>query len=173
MAKKRALAWWRLKVDRSGKVLECKRVTRALKNGVRTFYVAARSQEEAGRKAFNAYCRVRLAARRERYRAEGKCKCGRRWDRSDGFRQCPACRQQVQAYRDREAARKAGAVVPPINKAETLRLRREREDADLRLSVLQEVREAWAGAETIDEFVRWLCDAIVEAGGGPQRGRAA
>lgn len=144
-------SWWRIQVDASGKVVDCREVEQAEVDGADVFFVQARDRAEAGRKAWNAYCRVTGQRRRARLIAEGKCAwCGRINDREQRKR-CTIC-LDADAKRERDSrARARGEDVPPPNRAASIAARAEEQRQQIRaeaatatrVSVLLEVHEAW------------------------------
>ena len=86
------LRWWRLELDAGGKVKSCTPVEHCGAEGEPQFiYVQARDQKEAGRAAWNAYCKIAVQRRRAKLIAEGKCPwCARESDRPRGKR-CTVC----------------------------------------------------------------------------------
>jgi hypothetical protein len=152
------LVWYRVRLDRAGKVTSCEQVDSTGDAGMFVFYVRAKSLEAAGKLAFNAYCAANNRRRRARYAAEGKCRCGRERD-GDTLR-CSECLAKQPVYEERRKAKLRGEPVAPLNVAETYAKRRESEAAALRLAVLMEVREAWRDQPNNGAFTRWLTGQI-------------
>ena len=145
--------WWRVVLDAQGKVVSV-RATDSRHEDPNVYYVRALNQDDAGRIAFNAYARVRLAARRKQYKAEGRCQCGR--PRDAETLKCSACLKKERRYHERHAAKARGEEVPPLDRRTALRERRESEEADLRLRILREVAGVWQASTTNRAFTRWL-----------------
>lgn len=162
------LSVFRVEVDEDGKVLSIREVERAgtAKGGV--FYVRARSEKAAGKAAYNAYHRLRLRDRRARYRAEGKCDCGRARDvRKPGsnefFINCSACLKGMTDSKERKRRRDAGEDVPRPSVGESLRRRRQAEREEHRLEVLREVNRRFLADR--QGFARWLQGEIEKLAG--------
>ena len=156
-------SWWRIEVNASGKVVDCRVVEHADADGSHVFYVRASNQKEAGREAWNAYCRAVMRARRVKLKAENKCRCGRPNDREPGKR-CTICLEADKTYGKRARERAAGKKVEPLNRQDALQRRRAEEQQraveqtkpSVRLQVLLEVQEAWQNASNNAAFTRWL-----------------
>lgn len=167
------LRWWRIEVNEDGKVLSCVAVEHVEKNGKLFFYVQAHDQKEAGRIAWNRFCRDIQRVRRVKLAREGKCPwCGRATDRESGKR-CSRCLDSDKVYKKRQTAKEAGKVVPPLDRSIAVAARKaeEREATvaaakpSLRLDVLLEVQQAWQDASTNGLFTRWLNQQIAAARG--------
>jgi hypothetical protein len=173
MADARPTLWWRIEISAKGAVLSCKEVEREGRDeGAHVLYVPARDQREAGRAAWNLYCRRVMHVRRAKLKAENRCRCGRANDREPGKR-CSICLEEDKKYKKRQRAREAGKPIEPLNRQVALNKRREQERQEVagtaskstRLEVLIEVREAWQSATSNGAFTRWLRQAIADAGG--------
>jgi hypothetical protein len=153
-----ARRWWRIEVGPSGKVVSCREVEDhdAGPNRATVFFVKARCQAEAGRRAWNEYCRLVQSRRRGELKAAGKCCwCARRNDRAPGKR-CSRC-LEAETARDRvHLAAARGELVELPNRAASIAARAEGERREIRLSVLGEVREAFERSQTLGQFAEWL-----------------
>ncbi len=156
--------WWRIEVDSDGKVVSCEPVELKESDQALIFYVEAKNRAQAGRRAWNAHCKIVQRRRREQLRAEGKCAwCARKNDRSSG--RCADCQKKDVEYGRRARAAARGEAVPELDRTVSIAARAHAERKELRLGVLNDVREAWVRAENYDEFARWLAEQIVAAGG--------
>ncbi len=150
-------SWWRCVTDSKGNVVERRIVEVAGTDGGGVFFVRASSEreaDEAGRAAFNRYARERLQERRARYRAENRCACGRKRD-VPGCNTCSACQAGVKQLRERREIKAAGKPVPRLDVGESLRLRRQAEDAEIRRDALRDVLRRFCEMPKAD-FKRWL-----------------
>jgi len=153
--------WFRVELDSKGKVLSCAQVAKAAEGesgGV--FFFQALDGKSAAEKAYREYHRLRMAARRARYAAEGRCKCGRNRDKETpeqrAFRCCPACRALRSPQEQRSAARRKGLTpVPPPSKAEHFVSRRNEE----KLELLKEVQDKFLRSG-MRVFGLWLQEEI-------------
>lgn len=161
------MRWWRIEVNATGKVVSCRAVESAGDDDAHVIYVLARDQREAGRHAWNEYCRIRQTKRNARLAAEGKCRCGRHADRGAGKR-CSGCLQLLQRQNERRRARARGEQLPKVDPRATKQERREADETALRLAILMEVLSAWQDAQTNASFTRWLTAQIARL-----RGKAA
>lgn len=152
--------WWRIELDEKGNMQSCVAVEhRGEANEKQFLYVLAHNQKEAGRLAWNAYCRLAQIRHRAKITREGKCPwCGRAQDREAGKR-CGLCLANDRARAAAAKARKAGedVAMPDTHQTRAARLAAER--AEHRIDVLREVRR-----EVMDrsprEFYGWLDDQI-------------
>lgn len=160
--------WWRIEVDGKGKVVSCRKVEKAEKAHASVFYVQAETREQAGRAAWNAYCRAEVRKRRERYRAEGRCMwCGRPNDRDPGKR-CSICLAKSKRHNARRHARARGEDVEPPDRVAALADRRQQDRLAIRVEVLREVRELLDELSG-DDLKRWLDVQIGGAACEPAR----
>lgn len=155
--------WFRVELDEKGKVVSCQQVAKAadLQTGG-VFFFRATSGKLAAERAYREYHRLRMAARREKYAAEGRCKCGRsRHAESESdraFVTCPACRAINKPQHKRAELRRKGIeVAPGPTKADHFVARRNEE----KLEVLKRVREEFR-RNTMRNFGLWLESAIAE-----------
>lgn len=156
--------WWRIEVDGAGKVVSCEPVELKESDQALIFYVEAKNRAQAGRRAWNAHCKIVQRRRREQLRAEGKCAwCARKNDRLKG--RCTDCQKKDVDYSARARAVARGEDVPELDRTVSIAARAHAERKELRLGVLNDVRDAWARSENYDEFARWLAEQIVAAGG--------
>jgi hypothetical protein len=158
--------WWRIEVDADGKVVACVQVAESGDASHDVFYVQAATRSEAGRRAWNAYCKVNQTRRRAKLAAEGKCPwCGEKNDRPKG-RRCRACLLRDSKYeRDRRArARARGEDVPAPDRSVAIAARANEERRRIRLTILREVRTAWRDAESTLAFIQWLRDELEQLG---------
>ena len=156
----RVLRWWRLELDAKGSVVSCIAVEHRGEAGERRFlYVEAHDQAEAGRLAWNAYCRLAQVRHRAKMTREGKCPwCGRQQDRKAG-RRCSVCLSNDRARAATNKAIKAGQNVAAPDGLVTRAARLERERGEFRLQILGEVRKV-AVERTPREFFRWLDEQL-------------
>jgi hypothetical protein len=156
----RVLRWWRLELDAKGSVLSCTAVEHRGEAGERQFlYVEAYDQKEAGRLAWNAYCRLAQARHRAKMTSEGCCPwCGRKQDRKPG-RRCNTCLAGDRARAATNKALKAGQNVPAPDAQVTRATRLQSERAEYRLQILGEVRKV-ALERTPRDFLRWLDEEL-------------
>jgi hypothetical protein len=156
-------SWFRVLLDASGKAVECKAVSAEGTDGG-VFYILAASAAAAAREANNRHCAQLLAARRERYVAEGRCRCGR--DRDDkALQSCAHCRSHVARSKERIEARKRGENVPKPDRRTVLLERKQTDAETLRLAVLQEVQDAWQRNRTVGAFSAWLNSEVAKLTG--------
>ncbi|HCG01693.1 MAG TPA: hypothetical protein DEV93_14250 [Chloroflexi bacterium] len=159
------LRWWRLELDAKGSVVSCTAVEHRGEAGERQFiYVEAHDQKEAGRLAWNAYCRLAQVRHRAKMTREGKCPwCGRQQDRKAG-RRCSVCLAGDRARAATNKAIKAGQNVAAPDGLVTRAARLERERGEFRLQILGEVRKV-AVERTPREFFQWLDEQLGIDGG--------
>lgn len=169
--KREAISWYRVEVTPSGKAITCERVASAEASDRMVFFVRASSPEEASRLAFNKHSAMLLKRRRQRYAAEGKCRCGRARD-TLGRKDCSECRKRDRLHDERHQAKKRGEVLEPLSAGQTALRRREAEAAaqraagrqegaaEMRLAVLREVQVAWREAPNNGSFTAWLAAQI-------------
>lgn len=147
--------WWRIEVDVKGKVVSCRKVEKASKARSSVFYVQAETREQAGRAAWNAYCRAQQRERRERLRADGLCMwCGRANDR-DPEKRCSICLAKSRRHNARRDAKARGEDVAPADRTAALADRRELDRLAIRLEVLREVR-GLLDELSLAELRKWL-----------------
>jgi hypothetical protein len=155
--------WFRVVVDDKGKAVDCRPVGDEGTASLGVFYILAADASEAARKAGNEHARVRLAARRARYVAEGLCKCGRTRDRENptgGFwKDCSSCAASMKRHDERAAARKRGEDVPKPDRRAVLLERKEQDAGAIRCSTLIEVQNMHAKLGLVP-FKRWLAGQI-------------
>ncbi len=160
--------WWRIEVDAAGKVVSCEQVELKERDQACVFFVEAKDRAQAGRRAWNAHCKVVQRRRRAQLHAEGKCPwCARENDRSQG--RCSECQKKDALYSRRRNAKARGEEVPDLDRTVAIAARAHVERKELRLKILTEVSESWARFATHDEFARWLASEIVAAGGRDKR----
>lgn len=156
--------WWRIQVDGAGKVVSCEPVELKEQDQDLVFYVEAKNRAQAGRRAWNAHCKIVQRRRREQLRKDGKCAwCARANDRPKG--RCTDCQKKDAVYGARARAVARGEEVPELDRTVSIAARAHAERKEIRLGVLDEVRKAWARFDTYDGFARWLAQEIVAAGG--------
>jgi hypothetical protein len=166
-----ASSWWRIVVRTLNDVptvVSCEPVEAAGTDSTDVFYVEACSKAEAGRKAWNEYCRVTKQRYREKLKAEGKCKwCARKNDRGADQR-CSVCLLKDRERERNERARARGEDAPLPDRAAAIAARAQEErqairaeaSAETRTAVLLEVQQAWRGAPNNAAFTRWLNDQV-------------
>lgn len=156
------LFWFRIELNAAGKVVSCRRVDACgdAEAGA-VYFLRALSDKDASKKAFNEYHRLRLAARRARYAAEGKCKCGRERDGETedqrALAQCQRCLKLEREQKKRRANELRGIPVEPIDKSARFHERR----ADEKLDLLKAVRLQFQRL-TMREFGVWLNGEIAK-----------
>lgn len=157
-----ARRWWRIEVGADGKVVSCRQVedVDAGQNGGGVFYVKALNRADAGRLAWNDYCRRQQQHRHVELKAQGKCPyCGRPNDRTAGKR-CSFCLSAESGRKKAKRATARGELVELPNRAASIAARANDERRELRLALLGEVREAFEQMSTVGEFARWLAQRI-------------
>jgi hypothetical protein len=152
-------SWFRVLVDRSGKVVDCKPVSGAGDAEGGVFYFRALSAKDAGQLASNEHARLTLAARRARYRAEGLCRCGGPRENKTLAR-CKRCTERQAVHCERRAAKERGETVPPLDRRVVLQEKRDATADAVRLSTLEDVQRAWLRNSTVGGFSAWLVDEI-------------
>jgi hypothetical protein len=157
------LQWWRVEVDGAGKVVSCRAVDAAGAEGS-AYYFEAFSPEQATKQAQKSHDAKLLQARRERYDAEGVCRCGGKRDRP-GFKTCSRCSARHKLHEDRKAAKLRGETVAKPDRRTVLLERKRSEADDLRLDVLREVQQAWLNNPTVGAFSRWLNGEVEKLAG--------
>lgn len=163
----RALHWFRVETDSRGKVVDVRLAPGPKDPEGGVFHVQAATAAEAsklGRAVYNQYTKLAMRERAKRLKEQGLCRCGRKNDRP-GKTRCSACVTRECGYSERRRAVQRGEPVPKLDRLQAITARREADRQSIRRDVLMEVRAAWARAETIDEFARWL-KAEIEAARG-------
>lgn len=157
------LFWFRIELASDGKVASCAQVDDCgdARAGA-VYYLRAASAKSAAKLAYNKYHAVRLAARRERYEAEGRCKCGRRRDGESpaerAFKTCVGCRALHKPQHARATARLKGLPFePPPSKSDHFAARRVEE----KLDTLRQVQDQFQ-RNTMRNFGLWLAAQIAE-----------
>jgi hypothetical protein len=151
--------WWRVELDSAGKVVSATVCPGAGITEGRVVYVCAITQTQAGRIARNTYAREVKRAQRAKYKATGKCRCGR--DReSIAFKQCMVCRA-----RDLQQHRKGPSCGSRDEKARVVSMQATQRDRrqELRLETLLLVREAWSREPNQAAFSAWLAREVMAA----------
>jgi len=151
------LRWFHVVLTEAGDLVSCREVAKA---GDRIFVFRARSAEAAIRQAINAHSAKQLANRRAIYRAQGLCACGRKRENKN-FVTCQRCLERHKIHDRRHEAKTAGAVLPPLDRRTVLQERKSEE----RVTILQEVLDAWQSEPTNGAFTAWLLREIERAGG--------
>jgi hypothetical protein len=153
-------SWFRVTVDASGNVTDCRPVASkgSAEGGV--FFFAAKTAAAASQLAARNHARLLLAARRAKYRAEGKCKCGGEIDNT-AFTTCSRCRDNAKVHTARKQLRKAGIEPPPLDRREALQERKQLEHGSVRFAVLVEVQATFERCRKDPKsFERWLAGQI-------------
>lgn len=170
--------YWRVVFDPAGAIERVEEITGPAETD--WLIVKAGNEQEASRKAYNAYAARKKKLAIARLHAEGRCRCGRAQDRvnPDGspMRTCSVCGERQEVWRQRHAERRAaGTVGAPIAQEGRIESHRERQRdrrAELRLELLIEVRQQWMVSPNVGRFGSWLqreIDALI----GAQNGAAA
>ena len=158
-------SWFRVLVDASGKVVDCKPVAGEGTEAGGVFFVLAASAAAAAKAANNRHCAALLRARRARYAAEGLCKCGRARD-TPGMLTCSGCRARHKIHDERKAARDRGEEVPPLDRRTVLLERKQSELSGARMAALIEVQNMYTRLRAKPEaFERWLAGQLEAARG--------
>jgi hypothetical protein len=153
-------SWFRVTVDASGKVTDCRPVASKGNAEGGVFFFAAKTAAAASKLAANTHARLLLAARRARYREEGKCKCGGERDEAE-FLTCSRCRSNAKVHEARKGLRKAGIEPPPLDRREALAERKQLEHQSVRFAVLVEVQATLERCRKDPKsFERWLAGQI-------------
>lgn len=151
----RIKSWWRVETDAKGKIVSARAVEAAGTDAGGVFFVRAKDEADAGRRAFMAYQLEATRARRRRYLAEGRCQyCGRENDRGGTLR-CSICLKGHKVHKERRNARDRGEEVPPPDWRAAHQARRAQEDAALCLEKLREVNRKLLALGK-DAGMRWL-----------------
>lgn len=146
--------WFRVLVDASGKAVDCRPVSAEGDASGGVFYFLATSASAAARLASKSHESRLLAARRARYDAEGRCKCGRERDRLP-LLTCSGCDERHQLHVERRRAKNRGEEVPPLDRRAVLQ-ERKRSDLDtVRFETLLDVQRILA-RQGADGLRRWL-----------------
>lgn len=157
--------WYRVELDASGNVVS---VTLQSKAGVSTHtvvYVEAKGQDDAGRKAMNLYARRKVRQTRAKYKAEGKCPCGRERD-DESMVTCAVCRSNHAASleRARMRARPDGTKLRLASSASRTRDRR----AEMRHEVLCELQMKLSVFQSVGAVRVWVQQEIRKLQGLPE-----
>jgi hypothetical protein len=155
--------WWRVELTADGTVASCVAVeTKPETPDGAVVYVLAETEKLARYKAYKLRQKLIQRERRARYRADGKCQCGRELDDPE-FKKCTLCRQRNEVHR----ARSDGKLPPlkPGEKGARIQERRLELRDMVRLEVLLEVSTKLLNCRSNREFKQWLEDAIRKAGG--------
>lgn len=164
----KARSWFRLTVAADGRVVDCRPVGDEGTAELGVFYVLAESAQDAAKQALNAQAARLLQARRERYDAEGRCRCGGKRDRPE-FKTCARCATRRDLHFERKAAKLRGETVEKPDRRTVLQERKRSEADDLRLEVLREVQQAWFNNRTVGAFSKWLNGEVEKLEGQKQR----
>lgn len=156
--------WYRVVVDEHGKAVDCRSVGVEGTAQLGVYFELAESAERAKKQASRSHCAQLLAARRARYHAEGRCKCGRKRDRLP-LLACSGCAARHAVHEERKAARDRGEEVPKLDRRVVLQERKQSEADAIRLQVLEEARDAWRRHSTVGSYTRWLEGEIQKLAG--------
>lgn len=174
---RRAVSWWRVEIDKTGKVLSCRAVESRGQDKATVIYIAAKSELTARHLGKREYRKLQQRKQRAGYAERGLCNsCG--GFRLEGKGYCATCKARADRYnaakRGKEPPAKSPGYVsrPPTLwdtrqakvEREAARMRRERQFG-VRLVVLEEVAEAWRSSNTHAEFCHWLANEIVKITG--------
>lgn len=151
--------WYRLEIGADGQVLSCVVVESAGESSKAVFYVRAASDPTAVRAAMSRYAQAYRGA----FKAAGLCVCGGK--RVEGYVSCAECRVRHKLSNENRSQRHTGGKVEPSPSGPRQPLSskptRVLTGADaIRLSVLNEVRQAWIAQSTILQFAEWLAEQI-------------
>lgn len=159
------MTWYRVEFDDRGRVVACDTAEQELySNGHAVVYIAAESEELARIKAQHRRAYMLLKERRARYRAEGKCRCGR--ETVPGGLTCEVCRERQRDDNARQyAARRAANGGQRLSPRDAQVARRSEVKQSARLEVLLEVRRVYERFLNTQKgsFVEWLYAEINEA----------
>lgn len=160
--------WWKVCVDKSGKVTSCISVDKAEKPDGSVFFVSAVSRSDAEAQAEKLWSRKerdKTRVRRAANKAMGLCSCGR--SRADSSVMCLGCLESAAKAKERAVLRARGQKIDN-DRGESVRQANQRKTeetiAKARRATLLEVREAWANANNTIEFVEWLADELQKTG---------
>lgn len=156
--------WYRVEFDARGHVV---RVTLQSAPGESTntvVYVEAKGIEAAGKLAERLYSRRKVAERRAKYKAEGKCPCGRERD-LDGVH-CSVCLSNKQGTRERRrmGLNRPDATALRLAKSDT---RRRDRRAEMRHEVLLELEAKLATFRSVAAAQLWVRREIRKLQGLP------
>lgn len=170
MNSKRETHWYRVEVSATGKIVNVVKQTKPSDDTKRVFYVQATGSDAAGRLAMNRYSAQKVRDQRARYKAEGKCPCGRERDR-DGIK-CSVCISNNAASRERSALRKQRGEPPgrddALRFAKSAARTRDRR-AEMRHEVLLELEQMLANVRTLQAARVWARREIRRLQGLPLR----
>jgi len=160
---------WAVEFDATGRATRCERIFAVGADSERCYVVEARSRDGAIEKASKLYKsrqKALLRMRRDRYEADGKCRCGRPRDES-GYKYCRACRHAQKVYdgtyrnrgpvAKRASPKPADPITPP---GEAIARTRRSTKQMARLQALLDVQQWWADAATPEDFGRRVASEI-------------
>lgn len=170
MPTENGMRYWLVTFDASGSIESIAPVSDDA-GGRDTIIVRAETKEQARKKAYNFYCARKKKLAKERLLAQGRCSCGRPWDRQHPsgapMRTCSVCAENQRAnnrrHKERISMRQQGETPPPRDETARVEknLARQRDRrAEIRLETLVAVKKAWLDAPTIGVFGAWLQSEI-------------
>ena len=157
------MQWFRVELDETGKMVSSRIVDLAEKRDGKpsVYYFRASDAKSAAQLAYRECHRVRQQARREQYKKEQRCKCGRSREKETlqerALGHCPACLKLKRQDDARRVLRAKGLPTPPIDKAARFTDRRNEEKRELLIEVREQLLRLNMGP-----FGEWL-NAQIEA----------
>jgi hypothetical protein len=163
---------WIVEFNTKGQATRCDPVPFQETDKDRCYVVEARTREvaiELASKLYKARQKKLVRLRRDKYEAEGRCRCGRERDGSE-YKYCKACRLAHRTYDQTWRNRKDGkqpakqtllspdAPITPHGEA-IARTRRSTQQM-ARLQALLDVQQWWADAATPEDFGRRVASEI-------------
>ena len=163
------MTWWRCEFGSDGKLRSVERCPRASEGTTFVVYVRADDELAARVAADRERHRIDIRERTARYRAEGRCYCGREKE-DNGRKVCNRCLQRNASAARRQRQIKQGKPVteplPTPRKISMAQRRAEKAD-EARLAVFLEIQEALISKGS--GFLRWFHAEIAKL----QKGKAA
>jgi hypothetical protein len=157
--------WYRVEIDDAGRVVSVTLQSKAGESTRSVVYVEAKGQDAAGKLAEKLYSRRKVKERRAKYRAEGKCNCGRPRE-DEEFLSCRVCRSNHQGTLERARMglnRPNGTAIRLEKSATRSRDRR----AELRHEVLLELEAKLATFSSVAAARLWVRQEIRNLKGLP------
>lgn len=150
------MSWYRVELDDRGSVLSVTLQSKALESTRSVIYVEARGQEAAGKLAERLYSRRKVKERRAKYRAEGKCPCGRDRGALKGIH-CAVCLENAKAKRERSSKGIEGGQELRLKKS-AARVRDRK--AEMRLEALCELQAKLGEFQSVAAARIWVQSEI-------------
>ena len=157
------LSWYRVALKKNGKIDSIRRVEGPSDDDNLVYYIRAASLDAAEREVYNRYARIKLREKRAKYKAEGRCRCGR--ERGGNFAMCSVCLERSSAARKKYPGKNGVKGAPRDEEARVASNQARQRDRrrELRLEALLEVREAWMKSPSVAVFGHWLSEQIKDA----------